>query len=279
MNADVSELIRVLSEKEQEKVKAERLAAAQVKAMRLQVDDAAAESMELQRALEQEAKDAKAQFDKALREQAFNCKARLHKELRSQAMAQGDAERARMRVMKTQDQCYKLGLKIQDLQIYLTKQTEKANLALHSLEEHLSERIERVQTQGEQRSNRMRRHTLETSVHLGVQLDNIMKCCKEQMMHVHRRAEGHSRFKELCKLAETRDTYTMSRENYGKIKGELLTLWKLQQAASSRSSPASPWTTPEPPKSARHTPQSAEPGGTGSGVVTTQAAVPRPGTR
>ncbi|CAK9080166.1 unnamed protein product [Durusdinium trenchii] len=218
MNADVSELIRVLSEKEQEKVKAERLAAAQVKAMRLQVDDAAAESMELQRALEQEAKDAKAQFDKALREQAFNCKARLHKELRSQAMAQGDAERARMRVMKTQDQCYKLGLKIQDLQIYLTKQTEKANLALHSLEEHLSERIERVQTQGEQRSNRMRRHTLETSVHLGVQLDNIMKCCKEQMMHVHRRAEGHSRFKELCKLAETRDTYTMSRENYGKIK-------------------------------------------------------------
>lgn len=265
MNADVSELIRVLSEKEQEKVKAERLAAAQVKAMRLQVDDAAAESMELQRALEQEAKDAKAQFDKALREQAFNCKARLHKELRSQAMAQGDAERARMRVMKTQ--------------IYLTEQTEKANLALHSLEEHLSERIERVQTQGEQRSNRMRRHTLETSVHLGVQLDNIMKCCKEQMMHVHRRAEGHSRFKELCKLAETRDTYTMSRENYGKIKGELLTLWKLQQAASSRSSPASPWTTPEPPKSARHTPQSAEPGGTGSGVVTTQAAVPRPGTR
>eukprot|EP00913_Durusdinium_trenchii_P015834 g14880.t1 len=282
----------------EEKVKAERLAAAQVKAMRLQVDDAAAESMELQRALEQEAKDAKAQFDKALREQAFNCEpgdeedgkktkgqrkgkgkmnlspfakkevkrrkkleegimkeaARedpqiqgilmqhmknvermtaeedvkeylisnlkdfdLNKEFRLNeywkrpavgvkviSLGDGSVSKAPEVAYFGKDQCYKLGLKIQDLQIYLTKQTEKANLALHSLEqpavsaaddlllgeEHLSERIERVQTQGEQRSNRMRRHTLETSVHLGVQLDNIMKCCKEQMMHVHRRAEG-----------------------------------------------------------------------------------------
>ena len=37
-------------------------------------------------------------------------------EIRNQAMAEGQAERQRMRASKTQDQCYKLSLKIQDLQ-------------------------------------------------------------------------------------------------------------------------------------------------------------------
>lgn len=250
MNAHVSELIRVLSEKEQERVKAEKLAQEKIKEMRRQVDDAATETMELQRALTQEAKDAKAQFDKALREQAFNCKARLHQEIRNQAMAEGDAERQRLRVAKTQDQCYKLSLKIQDLQIHLQDRTEEANHGLLSLEQHLEQRIDRVQQQGEQRSSHMKQHTLETSAHLSSQLETIMKCCKDQMRHVHTRAEGHSRFKELCQLAATRDTYTMSKENYRKIKGELLTLWRIQQTPPPPNSP-SPWTTPEPPKSAR----------------------------
>eukprot|EP00434_Breviolum_minutum_P001919 symbB.v1.2.001698.t1/scaffold93.1/size335462/13 len=218
MNANVSELIRLLSEKEQEKVKAERLAAEKVKAMQKQVDDAAAESMELQRALAQEAKDAKAQFDKALRLQAFNCKARIHQEIRHQAMAEGDAERQRVRMAKTQDQCYKLSLKIQDLQIHLHQRTEEANNELRTLEHHLEQRIDRVQIQGEQRSNHMKEHALQSSVHLSMQLDTIMKCCKDQMRQIHTRAERHSRYKELCQLAETRDTYTMSRENYRKLK-------------------------------------------------------------
>ena len=50
--------------------------------------------------------------------------------------------------------------------------------------------------QGELRRNDMRRHVLETSTKMGVQMETIMKCCKEQMKSVHMRAEGHNRFKD-----------------------------------------------------------------------------------
>ncbi|CAJ1359767.1 unnamed protein product [Effrenium voratum] len=237
MNAHVSELIQLLSEKEQEKVRVERRVAEKVKEERLKVDEAAAESMRLQRALTQEAKDAKAQLDKALREQAFNCKTRVHQELRSQAAYEGQAERARMRAARVQDQCYKLSLKIQDLQCHLQERTEHANSALHDLEQRLHERTSRVSRQGEQRSQQMRQHAMENSVILGGRLDHFQKCCTDQMRNCHTRAEGHSRYKELCQLAETRDTYTMSRENYRMLKGDLLALWKLQHQTGRSPSP------------------------------------------
>lgn len=255
MNTSVSDLIQQLADKEQEKVQKEKKVAERVKEIRSQVEAAAEENMRLQRALVQDQKDARAHFDKALRDQAFNCKARLHQEIRARAAVESKAQKAKLMVQQAQEQCAKLTLKIQDLQAHLEERKATAGDALRDLDEHLKERVERISRQGDRRTRDMQQHTLQNSLQLGCQLDDIMGHCKDQLRSIHIRAEGHTRLKELCQLAAKRDTPEMSRENYRKVKGDLLGLWQLQKQGVTRSpsprslaaSPVSPATaTPRP---------------------------------
>jgi len=251
MNTSVSDLIQQLADKEQEKVQKEKKIAERVKEIRSQVEAAAEENMRLQRALVQDQKDARAHFDKALRDQAFNCKARLHQEIRARAAVESKAQKAKLMVQQAQEQCVKLTLKIQDLQAHLEERKTAAGDALRDLDEQLKERVERVSRQGDRRTRDMQQHTLQNSLQLGCQLDDIMGHCKDQLRSIHIRAEGHTRLKELCQLAAKRDTPEMSRENYRKVKGDLLGLWQLQKQGVTRSpSPRSLATSPVSPATA-----------------------------
>jgi len=237
MASAMSELIQRLSQKEQEQFKAEQRAAAKVKVAKGKVSVAAEENMFLQRAQVQELKALKAKLEKMLRDQAFECRSKVQKEIRNQARAEGEAKKAEMRLRRVQEHNYSLTLKIQDLQAHLERRAKEADAALVDLEERLTERVDQVERQGQQRVKSMKDHCMENSQSLSAKLDVIANNCQDQMTRFHIHAEGRTRFKELCQLAEKRGDYTMDDDTYKKAKGDLLGLWHLQQkAAPTRSS-------------------------------------------
>lgn len=233
----MSELIQRLSQKEQEQFKAEQKAAAKVRQAKSKVTVAAEENMFLQRAQVQELKTLKAKLEKNLRDQSFECRSKVQKELRNQAKAEGEARKAEMRLRRVQEHNYSLTLKIQDLQAHLERRAKEADAALVDLEEQLTERVGQVERQGQQRLKSMTDHCMENSQSLSAKLDVIANNCQEQITRFHIHAEGRTRFKELCQLAEKRKGHKMDDETYRKAKDDLLGLWHLQQkAAPTRSS-------------------------------------------
>jgi len=233
----MSELMSKLADREQERAIAQQEATEGINACKRQVNEASEELMEFKRGREQELKVLKLQYEKQLRDTAFACRQRVQAGADGVAETHGRLESAEKRKWDLESKAFHLRLRVMELEKHMEQRDQYNDNRYQSLNRSMEARLKRITNQGDDRIQSMNNHALmlRESMYSGV--ESSQEEMQDQTARAHIRAEGRTRFKELCELAERTKSYDMSSESFQQIRDELLDLWKMQgktQLASPR---------------------------------------------
>mmetsp|Transcript_67622 Transcript_67622/g.175614 ORF Transcript_67622/g.175614 Transcript_67622/m.175614 type:complete len:249 (+) Transcript_67622:63-809(+) len=235
------ELFSKLTERGQQLLMSEQIAKASIDEVKGQVNTAAADMMELKRRLEQEYKVYLAQNEKNLRETALVCHQRVRQAESERRAAQAMAAQVLMRQKAEEDRIATLQLQIQNLESHLKFRTDAGKTELASLNRMMDTRVRRVDAQSESRVVGMTQHARDLERKCRGALREVEGEMQEQLAAAHLRAEGRTRWKELCRLADGWLDAEMSESTYKTVKAELLDLWKVQTTSHMPRRSPMPW--------------------------------------
>lgn len=235
--ATVPELIRVLTEKEGERVAAELQARLRVEEAEAKVEHGARENNMMRRRMAQEIHLARAQLDKRLRESHYECRKAVAEEL-SEAREEGiKALKVERSLANAKANLFTLEEKKRELEAYLRQQTAVTEQSLAWSELLLGARARRIAAQGQQRLDSMQTHAMQVGDVAQNHLDMLRGQLQAQAARVLKRAEGKVRLKELTDLTRRRLTNEMTTQEVASLKDELLALWHKQTQAINAACP------------------------------------------
>lgn len=222
------ELLEKLTAREKEKFTAEQDAVVRAREAATKVTKASEELMEMKRAHEQELFVVKAQYEKRIRDKGYSCRQQLHRARDELSAAEAQAESAESSQKKAELCAANLSLKLRDLQAHLDRRTVTAEECLAALEQMMHVRLKRVTEQADNRIMDMMDHAKEVHSVSNLAVGDVTTELQDQMSRAHHRAEGRTRFKDLCELAKNKRNYDISDDGYQHLKNHLIGLWHVQ---------------------------------------------------
>jgi len=227
----MSELLDKLAERERARLQAENEAAVRVREAMTKVTKASEELMELRRLHEHEIKVLRVQHEKRLRDQGYACRQKVHKARQEQTHAEGVAEATEKKQRGAEAHVHVLQLKLKELQSHLDRHESNSERKLAGMKRLMNARVESMTAHNDGRIQSMVDHSSEVINAAATAVDNISDELHGQVARTHVRAEGRSRFRELCDLAKSHCSYHMSNEAYFGAKNDLIDLWHQQKAS------------------------------------------------
>lgn len=229
----MTEMLEQLSAIERQKFGAEQDARVRVRQAEANVTTASQELMEVIRANEQQVKVLKAQCEKRLRDASYHAGQTVRNAEADKAAAEAHAETAEVVLKRTQAYVKSLEEKARNLQMQLHQKMQDCEDHVAETEREMQTRIERCSTQADARVHSMLQHSREVFESADAALESTADDLQDQMSRAQMRAEGRSRFRELCDLSKSRLNIEMSQPAYEACKEDVLSLWGAQTSTAS----------------------------------------------
>lgn len=236
----MSELMCKLTQREQERLITQQEAQMGIQACRQQVNEAAEELMEYKRGKDHELKVLRTQYEKQFRDTAYACRQRVQQSVDAVSETTGKAQAAEQRRWGLETQVSRLRLRVMELEECMQRRQQNNDNEMGSLSRTMDARLGRVTQQTDSRRYNMTSHALKLRDTIQRGVSATQEELQDQTARAHVRAEGRTRFMELCDLAERTKSYDMSQESFAQIRDELLGLWTTQGTTHSPMLFASP---------------------------------------
>merc|ERR1712118_576248 len=149
----------------------------------------------------------------------------------------GRAAVAEERMDKADRHQINLVAKVEQLSNRLARQIEEAQGRCQRQEREAERRLESVSSQCNQRVNDMTEFCKEVQGAAASSMDVMTTEHQEQLTRADMRAEGRSRFQELCTLSKMRGDLELSQRDYETARSDLTDLWRRQCVDFTSASP------------------------------------------
>merc|ERR1712136_405129 len=168
---------------------------------------------ELKRSQEQEIQVLKVKCDKRYRDTALQCRQQVQKAEKEKAKAEGALESAERNTKVAEVRVAAMEQKVHDLKEQLRQRTEEAERRVAAAQRLMEVRLDQAYVQQDRRVLNMADHTKVVMEQASTAIEAAEEEYQEQLAHAHVRAEGRTRFKELCGIAkETNRSLTAETE-------------------------------------------------------------------
>lgn len=235
--ATYTDLLEQLTSSEKARFAAERQAEQNVRQAEAKVTALTQRLAEMRRANEQQLRELRAHCEKKLRDTASKAKQQVNDAEQARACQEGKAQAAEERMEKAEKHTANLEVKVQELDTKIQNKSYDVNEVCQRLEREAEDRIERISAQCNQRVNDMSQLCQEVQQAAASSMDIMAGEHSEQLTRADMRAEGRSRFRELCHLSKQRGDLQMSQREYESARADLTELWHKQCTIFTAASP------------------------------------------
>lgn len=235
--ATYSDLLDQLTASEKARFAAERLAEQAVRQAEAKVTALTQRLAEMRRSNEQHLKELRATCEKKLRDTAAKARQAVNAAEQARSDAEGQAAVAEERMEKSERHSNNLEAKVQQLSELSKQRAEEQKMRTERQTRIAEERLERINGQCTQRVNDMSELCKEVQEAAATSLDIMTGEHQEQLTRADMRAEGRSRFQELCNLSKMRGDLELSQKEYETVRSDLTDLWHNQCAIFETSLP------------------------------------------
>jgi hypothetical protein len=226
--ATYSDLLEQLTASEKARFAAERSAEQSVRQAEAKVTALTQRLAEMRRANDQLLKELRAQCEKKLRDTAAKARQAVNEAEQTRSNSEGRAAVAEGRMDKAERHANNLESKVEQLGELLSRRAIEAESRCQRQEREHEERIERVSAQCNQRVADMSELCKEVQEAASSAMDVTAGEHQEQLTRADMRAEGRSRFQELCSLSKMRGDLQLSQREYETARSDLTELWHSQ---------------------------------------------------
>lgn len=224
----MQDMLTLLTERESDRCCANLEESIRIREANNKVTAATEELMELKRSQEQEIQVLKVKCDKRYRDTALQCRQQVQKAEKEKAKAEGALESAERNTKVAEARVAAMEQKVHDLKEQLRQRTEEAERRVAAAQRLMEVRLDQAYVQQDRRVLNMADHTKVVMEQASTAIEAAEEEYQEQLAHAHVRAEGRTRFKELCGIAKATNNYEVAQPVYKDIKDELVALWHVQ---------------------------------------------------
>mmetsp|Transcript_118365 Transcript_118365/g.328990 ORF Transcript_118365/g.328990 Transcript_118365/m.328990 type:complete len:265 (+) Transcript_118365:76-870(+) len=235
--AAMPEMLSELTEREKERFSSEQEAQAGIRAVKEKVSAAAEELMALRRAQDHEVGVVKAQYEKRIRDTVSASRQRVRHAQGELVDAEAQMELSNRGLKLAEAEVAVLQKRAAQLQAQLAERNIVGEQWLQELQCCMDERVARITAQTDTRVASMKDHTEMVRRSCLDAVHAVRSELQDQLSRASMRAEGRTRFLELCDLAGRCAGYEMTQDSYQELKAELVGLWQLQKSMRSAAGP------------------------------------------
>eukprot|EP00928_Gymnodinium_smaydae_P098551 TRINITY_DN9188_c0_g2_i5.p1 TRINITY_DN9188_c0_g2~~TRINITY_DN9188_c0_g2_i5.p1 ORF type:complete len:290 (-),score=69.06 TRINITY_DN9188_c0_g2_i5:228-1097(-) len=228
MDQRMRDLFETLADRERVKLKEKLAARDRIRKAELAVTRESEALLEMKRAQEQELRVRKAKGEKLLRDTASEYQAKVRKAKQESAYQLGLADISEQQRACVEDHLRQLTARYDELRAQVILVREGNDARLNSLGCLMEARIEQVNGQADRRVTDMASHEKSVSVAADDALEVVSSELQQQAARANLRAEGRTRFRELCELSRKVGQHDCSKDTYYNMKDELIGLWHCQ---------------------------------------------------
>lgn len=226
--ATYNDLLEQLTSSEKARFAAERAAEQSVRQAEAKVTALTQRLAEMRRSNEQTTRTLRAQCEKMLRDTAAKARQAVQDAEQARCNSEGKAAIAEERMEKAERHTNNLEAKVEQLGNLLSRQAHEAEERCQRQERTAEDRIERISAQCNQRINDISELCKEVQEAAASSMDIMAGEHQEQLTRADMRAEGRSRFQELCSLSKMRGDLQLSQREYETARSDLTDLWHSQ---------------------------------------------------
>eukprot|EP00746_Dinoflagellata_sp_MGD_P165779 gnl/MRDRNA2_/MRDRNA2_95258_c0_seq1.p1 gnl/MRDRNA2_/MRDRNA2_95258_c0~~gnl/MRDRNA2_/MRDRNA2_95258_c0_seq1.p1 ORF type:complete len:248 (+),score=69.06 gnl/MRDRNA2_/MRDRNA2_95258_c0_seq1:118-861(+) len=226
--ATYNDLLEQLTASEKARFAAERSAEQSVRQAEAKVTALTQRLAEMRRSNDQLLRELRAQCEKKLRDTAAKARQAVQDAEQARCNSEGKAAVAEERMEKSERHTNNLEAKVEQLSDLLLRQERETQSRKQREERVAEDRVEWISAVCNQRIDSMSELCKEVQEAAASSMDIMTGEHQEQLTRADMRAEGRSRFQELCSLSKMRGDLQLSQREYETARSDLTDLWHSQ---------------------------------------------------